>query len=190
MLELFLIALALAMDCFAVSVVSGVIIQKREARTMLPLAFYFGLFQALMPLIGWFLTSRFSGYLQAVDHWIAFAMLTFIGGKMLWDSFHEENEASINPRSFKMQIALAVATSIDALAVGISFACTGYDTLTQLSLPLVAIGVVSFLMSLLGFSLGVRFGEAVNRKVKPELVGGLILIGIGIKILIEHIYGA
>ena len=190
MFEIFLIAVALAMDCFAVSVVCGVILQKRENRTMLPLAFYFGLFQALMPLIGWILTSRFSGYIQAFDHWIAFAMLGFIGGKMIWDTFKGEEEAGINPRSFKMQIALAVATSIDALAVGITFACTGYATLGQLSWPLVTIGLVSFLMSILGFGLGVRFGEAVNRKMKPELLGGLILIGIGIKILIEHLYGA
>ena len=190
MFEIFLIALALAMDCFAVSVVCGVILQKRENRTMLPLAFYFGLFQAMMPLIGWFLTSRFSSYLQAFDHWIAFGMLGFIGGKMVWDAFKGEEEAGINPRSFKMQIALAVATSIDALAVGITFACTGYDTLRQLAGPLATIGIVSFLMSLLGFGLGVRFGEAVNRKMKPELLGGLILIGIGIKILVEHLTGA
>lgn len=190
MLEIVLIALALAMDCFAVSVVCGVIIQKREAKTLLPLAFFFGLFQAAMPLIGWFLTSRFSTYLQAVDHWIAFAMLSFIGGKMIWDSFHEaDGGPTINPRSLKTQQILAIATSIDALAVGISFVCTGYDTLQQLWMPLLVIGIVSFLMSVLGFVLGVRFGPKVNEKVHPELLGGLILIGIGIKILIEHLYG-
>ena len=188
MLENLLIALALAMDCFAVSVVCGVIVQHRD-RCRWSLAFFFGLFQAMMPLIGWFLTSRFSHYLESVDHWIAFGMLGFIGGKMIWDAFREEDEPSLNPRALKTQLLLAIATSIDALAVGISYACTGYETLAQLCAPLAAIGLVSFLMSLLGFHLGVRFGAAVNRKVRPELLGGIILIGIGIKILCEHLLG-
>ena len=189
MLELFLIALALAMDCFAVSVASGVIVRKNEARILLRQAFLFGLFQALMPLIGWALTVHFSEWLEAVDHWIAFAMLAFIGGKLIWDSFHEEEDKHLNPRLLKTQILLAVATSIDALAVGISFACTGYHTLQSLVIPLVMIGIVSFAMSIAGYLLGVRFGEVVNRKVRPELLGGLILIGIGIKILLEHLLG-
>ena len=187
MLEALLIAFALAMDCFAVSVVSGVIIRRYEGRTMLTLAFFFGFFQALMPLIGWFLTSRFSAHIQAVDHWIAFGMLAFIGGKMIADSFKEEEDKSINPRDLRTQLVLAVATSIDALAVGISYACTGYNTLAQLTVPLVLIGVVSFGMSVLGFSIGVRFGDAVNRKMRPELLGGLILLVIGVRILIEHL---
>jgi len=187
MLEALLIAFALAMDCFAVSVVSGVIIRRYEGRTMLTLAFFFGFFQALMPLVGWFLTSRFSAYIQAVDHWIAFGMLAFIGGKMIADSFKEEDDKSVNPRDLRTQLLLAVATSIDALAVGISYACTGYNTLAQLTVPLVLIGVVSFGMSVLGFSIGVRFGDAVNRKMRPELLGGLILLVIGVRILIEHL---
>jgi len=168
-------------------VVSGVIIRRYEGRTMLTLAFFFGFFQALMPLIGWFLTSRFSAYIQAVDHWIAFGMLAFIGGKMIADSFKEEDDKSVNPRDLRTQLVLAVATSIDALAVGISYACTGYNTLVQLTVPLVLIGVVSFGMSVSGFSIGVRFGDAVNRKMRPELLGGLILLGIGVRILIEHL---
>ena len=187
MLELFLIALALAMDCFAVSVASGVIVRKNESRVLLRQAFFFGLFQALMPLIGWALTVHFSSFLEAVDHWIAFAMLAFIGGKMIWDSFHEEEDKHLNPRLLKTQLLLAVATSIDAMAIGISFACTGYHTLVSLTLPLVMIGVVSFAMSIIGYLLGVRFGDAVNKKVRPELLGGLILLGIGIKILLEHL---
>ncbi len=181
MLEHLLIALALAMDCFAVSVVCGVIIRKREAGVMLRLAILFGFFQAAMPLIGWFLTSRFSSYLEAVDHWIAFGMLAFIGGKMIIDSFKP------NPRDAKTQLALAVATSIDALAVGITYACTGYETIGQMATPLLTIGLVSFGMSLIGFTLGVRFGDVVNKKMRPELLGGIILICIGIKILIEHL---
>ena len=187
MFESLLIAFALAMDCFAVSVVSGVIIRRYEGRTMFTLAFFLGLFQALMPLVGWFLTSRFNAYIQAVDHWIAFGMLAFIGGKMIADSFKEEDDKSVNPRDLRTQLVLAVATSIDALAVGISYACTGYNTLAQLTVPLVLIGVVSFGMSVLGFSIGVRFGDAVNRKMRPELLGGLILLGIGVRILIEHL---
>lgn len=187
MFESLLIAFALAMDCFAVSVVSGVIIRRYEGRIMFTLAFFFGLFQSLMPLVGWFLTSRFSAYIQAVDHWIAFGMLAFIGGKMIADSFKEEDDKSVNPRDLRTQLVLAVATSIDALAVGISYACTGYNTLAQLTVPLVLIGVVSFGMSVLGFSIGVRFGDAVNRKMRPELLGGLILLGIGVRILIVHL---
>ena len=187
MIQNVLIALALAMDCFAVSVVCAVILRRKAGGIMLRLAFLFGFFQALMPLIGWLLTNRFSQQVQAFDHWIAFAMLALIGGKMIADSFKEEEEPSLNPDSWKTQLLLAVATSIDALAVGISFACTGYETLGSLTAPLLTIGVVSFLMSILGYLLGTRFGEAVNRKMRPELLGGIILIGIGLRILAEHL---
>ena len=187
MLDLFLIAAALAMDCFAVSVASGVTVRRYEGGTMLRLAFLFGFFQALMPLAGWALTSRFSTYLEAVDHWIAFAMLAFIGGKMIIGAFRDDETAGFDPRPLKNQLVLAIATSIDALAVGITFACTGYDTLAGLTLPLVIIGAVSFLFSLIGFILGVRFGAIVTRRMKPELLGGLILVAIGIKILLGHL---
>lgn len=187
MIQNFLIALALAMDCFAVSVVCAVIVRRKDTGIMFRLAFLFGLFQALMPLIGWLLTNRFSAQLQAMDHWIAFGMLAFIGGKMIVDSFKEEEQPSMNPESWKTGLLLAVATSIDALAVGISYACTGYETVGSLGWPLLTIGVVSFLMSILGYLLGYRFGEAVNRKMRPELLGGIILIGIGLRILVEHL---
>lgn len=187
MLDSILIALALAMDCFAVSTVCGVIVRRPEGKTMLPIAFFFGLFQGLMPVIGWAATTHFSHYLEAVDHWIAFAMLAFIGVKMIADAFKPEEDKSMNPRNLKTQLLLAVATSIDALAIGISYACTGYDTLAAISVPVLIIGLVSFLMSLLGFTIGARFGGAVVKKMRPELLGGIILIGIGIKILIEHL---
>ena len=187
MLELILLALALAMDCFTVSVVCGVITGKYKAGLMMRLAFLFGFFQALMPFIGWLLTSRFSTYLEAVDHWIAFGLLAFIGIEMIADAFKKEEDKTIDPYGLKSQLLLAVATSIDALAIGISFACTGYNEVSQLWTPLALIGAASFVMSLIGFALGVRFGDVVTRKVKPEILGGLILIGIGIKILIEHI---
>ena len=187
MLEIFLIALALAMDCFAVSVVCGVLTRKADVPLLLRLAFLFGFFQGLMPLLGWLLTSRFSSQLEAWDHWIAFGMLSLIGGKMIADSFGKEDESSIHPRNLRTQLALAIATSIDALAVGISFACTGYTKLSQLWLPVGVIGLVSFALSIAGFLLGERFGEVVNRKVRPELVGGIILICIGLKILLTHL---
>ena len=189
MLEHILIALALAMDCFAVSVVCGVIIRRREVGIMLHLAFLFGFFQALMPLIGWALTSRFSTYLTVVDHWIAFTLLAFIGGKMILDSFKADEEPHLNPSSLKTQLALSVATSIDALAVGISMACLGYERLSQLTLPLVMIGAVSVLFSVMGYLLGVRFGPIITRRLKPELAGGLVLLFIGIKVLVSHLFG-
>lgn len=190
MFEILLIAFALAMDCFAVSVVCGVILRScKSAGTMLRLAFFFGFFQAAMPLAGWALTSRFSVFLESIDHWIAFAMLAFIGGRMVLESFRGDEEASIRPLELKTQLALAVATSIDALAVGISFACTGYSDMRSLLMPLLVIGAVSFLMSIAGFLLGRRWGDAVNRRLRPELAGGIILIGIGVKILLEHLLG-
>ena len=192
MLEDFLIALALAMDCFAVSVASGVIVGRRDLRISISLAVLFGLFQAAMPLLGWALTARFSHYLEAVDHWIAFALLALIGAKMILDSFKEEDEShssTLHPSRLGARVVLATATSIDALAVGISYACTGYERLPQLARPLVLIGIVSFLLSLAGFYLGRRFGQVVTRRFRPELLGGLILIAIGIKILLEHLLG-
>lgn len=188
-METLLIALALAMDCFAVSVACAVIAQKRALPKgiMWRLALFFGVFQAFMPLVGWLLTSRFSALLEAWDHWIAFGMLAFIGGRMIADAFKKEENASLQPQEVKTELLLAIATSIDALAVGISYACTGYETLSQLGMPLLAIGLVSFLMSILGYRLGLRFGESVNKKMRPELLGGLILIGIGIKILVTHL---
>ena len=187
MLGILLIAVALAMDCFTVSIVCGLLLGKWETRPVLTTALLFGFFQALMPLIGWFLTSRFSTYIEAYDHWIAFGILLFLGGKMILDAFKKEEKKSFDPRSLKTQTVFAVATSIDALAIGITFACTGYATLGSLAWPLGAIGAVSFLGSLLGFALALRFGAGVTRRFKPELLGGLILIGIGVKILIEHL---
>jgi putative Mn2+ efflux pump MntP len=155
--------------------------------SQLRMAFLFGLFQAMMPLIGWLGISHFQAYMEAYDHWIAFTMLGFIGGRMVWESFGPEEEQHFNPRRLRTQLLLAVATSIDALAVGISFACTGYTAVGQLTLPLIIIGVVSFLFSLIGYQLGTRFGRSIARRLKPELFGGIILIGIGVKILAEHL---
>ena len=194
LIDIILLAVALAMDCLTVSIVSGVIeVKSEEVKSekwwIIRMALLFGLFQAMMPLIGWLGISHFQTYMEAYDHWIAFTMLGFIGGRMVWESFGSDEEQHFNPRKLRTQLLLAIATSIDALAVGISFACTGYTAVGQLALPLIIIGVVSFLFSLIGYRLGARFGRSIARKLKPELFGGIILIGIGVKILMEHLFG-
>ena len=187
-LDIWMLAVALAMDCFTVSIVSGVIVRRWLWGMILRLAFLFGLFQAMMPFIGWLATNHFSEQLETIDHWIAFGLLAFIGGKMIKESFaNDEEEKHFNPKRLNTQLLLAVATSIDALAVGISFACTGYKEFAQIAYPLFVIGVVSFLFSILGYLFGVRFGKSVARKLKPELLGGIILLVIGIKILFTHL---
>ena len=195
LLDIILLAIALAMDCFTVSIVSGVIclkesgVRKKKSGAFLRMAVLFGFFQAMMPLLGWLGISHFQSYMEAYDHWIAFGLLGFIGGKMVWESFGPEEEQHFNPRQLRTQLLLAIATSIDALAVGISFACTGYTALSQLTLPLVIIGLASFILSLLGYYLGRRFGNIITRRLKPELFGGVILVGIGLKILLSHLLG-
>ena len=188
-LDIWFLALALAMDCFAVSIASGIIVKKHIGKMMIRMAFLFGFFQAAMPLIGWFGVSTFTSYLENIDHWIAFGLLTFLGGRMIRESFLPEEEKKIKPCKLKTQVVLAIATSIDALAVGISFACTGFSNLKMLVYPLFIIGFVSFVMSITGVLLGVKFGKPIAKKFKPELLGGIILIFIGIKVLLSHLYG-
>lgn len=187
LIDITFLALALAMDCFTVSIVSGVIIRKYILSVILRMAVLFGLFQAMMPFIGWLGTSYFSHYLESVDHWIAFGLLAFLGGKMIKDSFGSEEEAHFNPSKLTSQLLFAVATSIDALAVGISFACLGYKSVDQLAVPLAIIGVCSFVMSILGNVLGVVCGKSIVKRLKPEFIGGVILLLIGFRILYEHI---
>jgi len=194
LLDIILLAVALAMDCFTVSIVSGVIcIKESGGRSQKPvnylrMAFLFGFFQAMMPLLGWLGISHFQAYMEAYDHWIAFSLLAFIGGKMILESFGPEEEQHFNPSKLRTQLLLAVATSIDALAVGISFACTGFTMVSQLTMPLLIIGIVSLLFSIIGYHLGRRFGSIITRRLKPELFGGIILILIGVKILITHLF--
>ena len=217
LLDIILLAVALAMDCFTVSIVSGVVLFTVDGlqftdyysadgeglagkstvnckpstvnNKIFRMAFLFGLFQALMPLLGWLGISHFQAYMEAYDHWIAFGLLGFIGGKMIWESFGDEEEQHFNPNRLRTQLLLAVATSIDALAVGISFACTGFTMLSQLTMPLLIIGLVSFLFSIVGYHLGRRFGKTITRRLKPELFGGIILVLIGVKILLSHLLG-
>ena len=187
LLDIIFMAVALAMDCFTVSIINGVIVRQRIWRVILQTAFLFGLFQALMPFIGWLFTNHFRTYIEDFDHWIAFGLLAFLGGRMVYESFQPAEQHHDNPRQFRTQLIMAVATSIDALAVGISFACTGYQTISQLEEPLFVIGLVSFLFSVSGFLFGSHFGWTIARRFRPELLGGIILILIGLKILISHI---
>lgn len=187
--DIMLLSAALAMDCFTVSVVCGVACRRWMPALMIRMSLLFGAFQAAMPFAGWLGTSKFSHYLEAVDHWIAFGLLAFLGGRMIRDSVIDsdsEHNGAI-PNSLKTQLILAVATSIDALAVGISMACTGYDTALKLLFPLAAIGIGSFLFSIAGNMLGIRFGASVCRKVNPELFGGIVLVFIGVKVLLSHL---
>lgn len=185
-IEIWLLAISLAMDCFTVSITSGIIIRKICWRTGLIMSFFFGLFQALMPLIGWFSASRFYKFIEDFDHWIAFGVLTILGIRMIKEGFSDDDKCCFDPHKLKVILTMAVATSIDALAVGISFACTGMNTLASILTPILIIGFVSFILSIVGQLLGVYFGKRIN--LRSELLGGIILIAIGIKILLEHLH--
>lgn len=188
-LEIWLLAVGLAMDCFAVSIASGIILKRARVRPMLVMAFFFGLFQALMPLLGWLCANSFSHMIESIDHWIAFSILAFLGGRMVMESFKDEDcRHEYDPTSLKVVLALAVATSIDALAIGISFAFLGIRSFSAILSPIGIIGFVSFAMSLVGLMFGIRFGCGIARKLRAELWGGIILIIIGTKILIEHLF--
>ena len=188
-LEIWLLAIGLAMDCFAVSIASGIILKRTQWRPMLVMALAFGLFQALMPFIGWMFAKTFSHLIESVDHWIAFAILAFLGGRMILESFKDEDcRQTFNPASPKVVFTMAIATSIDALAIGISFALLGINNYTEILSPILIIGFVSFVMSLIGLYFGIKSGCGCARKLKAELWGGIILVAIGLKILIEHLF--
>ena len=182
--ELFLIGIGLSMDAFAVSICKGLSMQKIDKKYTLCIGLFFGGFQALMPLTGYLLGNQFSGYIERFDHWIAFVLLAMIGFNMIKESREEEEEeekpyAGVN---FKELLILAVATSIDALAVGITFAL-----LPDVNVPLAVclIGITTFVCSAAGLKVGNLFG--LKYKAKAELAGGIILILIGLKILLEHL---
>lgn len=183
--ELLLTAIALSMDAFAVSVCKGLGMRRMRYDQALVISLYFGVFQALMPLIGWLLGTSFSRYIQAFDHWIAFVLLAFLGGKMLWDVFHEkedgEQESAERRLDHRELFMLAIATSIDALAVGIAFACLEVNIWRSISI----IGVTTLVISFAGVWIGNRFGNRFQKKA--EIAGGLVLILIGVKILAEHL---
>jgi len=172
-----------------VSIASGIILKRTQWRPMLVMALAFGLFQALMPFIGWMFAKTFSHLIESIDHWIAFAILAFLGGRMILESFKDEDcRQTFNPASPKVVFTMAIATSIDALAIGISFALLGINNYTDILSPILIIGFVSFVMSLIGLYFGIKCGCGCARKLKAELWGGIILVAIGLKILIEHLF--
>lgn len=184
-IELLLMGIGLAMDAFAVSVCKGLAMRKVNKKQAVVIGLFFGGFQALMPLLGWALGTRFEKYIVSVDHWIAFALLAVIGGKMIAESFKKEEAVEIKemdaPLDIKELVVMAVATSIDALAVGITFAFLQYPIIEAISI----IGIVTFFISIAGVYIGNFFGD--KYKSKAELAGGLILVLIGLKILFSHL---
>lgn len=180
--SIFMIGIGLSMDAFAVSIAKGMCLSKKDvAKSAWKLAFYFGLFQAVMPLLGWWVGSYFQSLIASVDHWIAFILLGIIGGKMIYDAFHPE-EVECAPLTTKLVLILAVATSIDALAIGVSFAFLQVDILSAVLI----IGITTFVLSFIAVYLGNRLGGFLQKYA--ELLGGCILVVIGLKILIEHLF--
>lgn len=188
--ELVFLALGVSMDAFAVSVCKGLTLRRADGRSMALCGLWFGAFQAAMPLIGYVLGSMFAGVIEAFDHWVAFGLLAIIGGNLLREAFTggDEDESSAGDFSPKTMAVLAVATSIDALAVGVSFAFLGVCNFASILPPIGIIGFVSFALSLAGLMFGIRCGCGIARKLRSELWGGIILIVIGTKILIEHLF--
>ncbi len=181
---LFLIAVGLSMDAFAVSVCKGLAMKRVNWGHALVIALFFGAFQALMPLLGFFLGTGFASLVEPFDHWIAFVLLALIGAKMIWDAFHdgEEEEAASDGRlDIRELFLLAVATSIDAFAVGCTFAFMAVNIVGAVAI----IGLTTFALSLVGVALGNRFGTRYNRAA--TLAGGIVLILIGAKTLLEHL---
>ncbi|MBQ4611193.1 MAG: manganese efflux pump [Clostridia bacterium] len=179
--ELFILAVGLSMDAFAVSVCKGLAMEKISLKNAGIVGLWFGGFQALMPLIGFFLGYNFSDAIQSVDHWIAFALLGIIGFNMIKEARSCESEEACGCLSFKEMFTMAVATSIDALAVGITFAFLTVDIVPAVTL----IGVTTFVLSMIGVKVGSIFGA--KYKAGAELAGGVILILLGTKILLEHL---
>lgn len=183
LLELFLIAVGLSMDAFAVSVCKGLSMGKLCIKSALVIGLYFGGFQALMPAIGYFLGSYFQDAIVAYDHWIAFLLLGMIGGNMVREALNPEEETCDASVYAKDMIGLAVATSIDALAVGVTFAFLNVHILPAVS----CIGATTFLLSVIGVKIGTAFG--CRYKSKAELAGGVILVLMGVRILAGHLLG-
>ena len=181
-LEILLLGIGLSMDAFAVSICKGLSTKKLQIKHYLIIGAWFGGFQALMPTIGYFLGSTFEQYITAFDHWVAFVLLAAIGANMIKESFSKEESETNSSFALKTMLLMALATSIDALAVGITFAL-----LPDVNVPLAVclIGVTTFVCSAAGLKVGNLFG--LRYKAKAELAGGIILILIGLKILLEHL---
>ena len=185
-LELFLLAVGLSMDAFAVSVCKGLAMKKADAKGMVVCGVWFGGFQALMPMIGFFLGTLFASAIEAIDHWVAFGLLAVIGSNMLKEVFEKEEGCDCDNNnadlSVKTMFVMAVATSIDALAVGISLAMAGN---VNIWIAITLIGITTFALSAVGVKVGSIFGDKFEKKA--QLAGGIILICLGAKILFEHL---
>jgi len=176
------IALALAMDAFAVAMAAGVALHPVSKRQLFRLGFHFGLFQGLMPIIGWLAGLSVQSLISAYDHWLAFGLLSFVGGKMIFEAFHDDEEKQkTDPSKGATMVMLSIATSIDALAVGLSLAVIGVNIWT----PALVIGLTASTLTVAGMLLGAKIGMIWGKRV--EVLGGVVLIGIGLKILAEHL---
>ena len=174
-------AIGLSMDAFAISVCKGLSLKRTNLRAYLSVGLWFGGFQALMPVVGYYLIFHFKNYVTAIDHWIAFGLLVIIGFNMIREALSGKEESANASLDFKTMLLLAIATSIDALAVGISFACLDVNLLSAVT----TIGITTFILSDVGLKIGSLFG--LRYKSKAEIAGGVILILLGIKILLEHL---
>jgi putative Mn2+ efflux pump MntP len=181
LVEILLLAVGLAMDAFTVSICKGLSMKKMNWKKAIIIAFYFGVFQAIMPVLGYFLGTTFESLITKFDHWVAFILLLAIGGNMIKESFDKEDEKKNDKVDFKTMVILALATSIDALAIGITFAFLDVN----LALAVSIIGIITFIISIFGVKIGNRFGNKYQNKA--ELAGGIILVLLGIKILLEHL---
>ena len=181
-ISIILIAIGLSMDSFAVSLSNGLCLKNLSLKKILTISLSLSIFQALMPLIGWLAGSGIETYIKEFDHWIAFILLSFIGIKMIYDAMMNKNHESVNQLKIPTLMAQSFATSIDAFAVGISLALLNISIVA----PVIIIGITTLIFSLLGLQLGKLFGKKIGKPV--EIFGGLVLLGIGIKILIEHLH--
>ncbi|WP_224981857.1 manganese efflux pump MntP [Geomonas agri] len=180
-ISIFGIALALAMDAFAVALATGAVLNPVTGRHLFRLGFHFGLFQALMPIAGWLLGLTVQKWITAYDHWIAFGLLAYVGGRMIVEAFEEDDDSSpSDPTKGLTMVMLSVATSIDAFAVGLSLAMLG----VSVWVPSVIIGIVAAVLTVAGMLLGRRLGDNWGKRV--EVCGGVVLCLIGLKILLEH----
>lgn len=181
LVELIILSVGLAMDAFAVSICKGLAMKKMKWKNAIIIGLYFGIFQAIMPLIGYLLGVKFQSAITSIDHWIAFVLLVGIGANMIREAMSKEKEEANDSIKVKDMLILAIATSIDALAIGITFAFLEVNITLAVSL----IGIITFIISVIGVKIGNIFGDKYEKKA--ELAGGIILIGLGIKILIEHL---
>lgn len=176
------IALGLSLDCFAVSITSGIAIKNLKINHALKIALFFGLFQAVMPVIGWLAGLGLKGFVSRFDHWVAFCLLSIVGLKIIYEARGIDSEKVTNPLNIYVLLMLSVATSIDALAIGLTFAFLKIS----IASPVIIIGTITFLLSFLGIFIGNKIGHFFEEKI--EIIAGFILIGIGIKILLEHLF--